>query len=193
MTLETECPVPRARPAATAGLARLRRGSLAVLVLVVEYTIGMYVNLYVTVPAADQRGGLSETITSGPDTLSLHAVLGLLLGLGALGVASQSIFLRRRGPITASVIGLLTVVFGSVAETGFTSTGDDSASMAMSVLTGVAMLCYAANLYLLGMRGGSGVMSDREATARYHSPGSRLRRGTTVPAAKPEKTEREGR
>jgi hypothetical protein len=38
------------------------------------------------------------------------------------------------------------------AATGFTSTGADSASMAMSVLTGIAMLCYAANLYLLRPR-----------------------------------------
>lgn len=39
-----------------------------------------------------------------------------------------------------------------LAATGFTSTGADSASMAMSVLTGIAMLCYAANLYLLRPR-----------------------------------------
>jgi hypothetical protein len=108
MSLETESSVPRARTAATAGLARLRRGSLAILVLLV------------------------------------------------VGAAGQSILLRRWGLITASVTGLLTAIFASVAGTGFTSTGDDSASMAMSVLTGVAILCYAANLYLLGMRGQHG-------------------------------------
>jgi hypothetical protein len=157
MSLETESSVPRTRSAATAGLARLRRGSLAILVLlVVEYTTGMYINLYVTVPGADHGGGLGRAITSGPATLSLHAVLGLLLGVGALGAAGQSILLRRWCLITASVTGLLTVIFASVAGTGFTSTGDDSASMAMSVLTGVAILCYAANLYLLGMRGQHG-------------------------------------
>ena len=38
------------------GLARVRRGSLAVLVLVVaEYVIGMYVNLYVTYPPGRSR------------------------------------------------------------------------------------------------------------------------------------------
>jgi hypothetical protein len=61
------------------------------------------------------------------------------------------------GPVfAASVIGLLAMIFASVAGTGFTSTGADSASMAMSVLTGIAMLCYAANLYLLrpGIRRG---------------------------------------
>jgi hypothetical protein len=71
MSVETESPAPRARTAATAGLARLRRGSL------------------------------DRAIANGPASLSLHAV-------------------------------------------------------AMSVLTGVAMLCYAANLYLHGAGARSG-------------------------------------
>jgi hypothetical protein len=157
MSVETECSAPRGRTATTAGLARLRRGSLAVLVLlVVEYAIGMYVNLYVTVPGADHGGSLGSAISNGPASLSVHAVIGLLLGLGALGMAAQSILLRHWGLIAASVIGLLAMIFASVAGTGFTSTGNDSASMAMSVLTGIAMLCYAANLYLLrpGIRRG---------------------------------------
>ena len=157
MSVETESSAPRARTATTAGLARLRRGSLAVLVLlVVEYAIGMYVNLYVTVPGADHGGSLGSAISNGPASLSVHAVIGLLLGLGALGVAAQSILVRHWGLIAASVIGLLAMIFASVAGTGFTSTGADSASMAMSVLSGIAMLCYAANLYLLrpGIRRG---------------------------------------
>jgi hypothetical protein len=56
---------PRARTATTAGLARLRHGSLAVLVLpVLEHAIGMYVNLYVTVPG-DHDGSLGSAISSG--------------------------------------------------------------------------------------------------------------------------------
>jgi hypothetical protein len=150
MSAETESSAPQARAAATAGPDRLRRGSLAVLVLlVVEYAIGMYVNLYVTVPGADHGGGLGSAVANGPASLSVHAVLGLLLGLGALGVTAQSILIRRWDLIGSSVIGLLAVIFASVTGPGFASTGDDSASMAMSVLTGVAMLCYGANLYIL--------------------------------------------
>ena len=116
----------------------------------------MYVNLYITVPGADHGGSLGSAISNGPASLSVHAVIGLLLGLGALGVAAQSILVRHWGLIAASVIGLLAMTFASVAGTGFTGTGADSASMAMSVLTGIAMLCYAANLYLLrlGIRRG---------------------------------------
>lgn len=110
----------------------------------------------VTAPGADHGGSLGSAISNGPASLSVHAVIGLLLGLGALGVAVQSILVRHWGLIAASVIGLLAMIFASVAGTGFTSTGADSASMAMSVLTGIAMLCYAANLCLLrpGIRRG---------------------------------------
>jgi hypothetical protein len=76
MRVETESSASRARTATTAGLARLRRGSLAVLVLlVVEYAIGMYVNLYVTVPGADHGGSLGSAISNGPASLSVHAVI----------------------------------------------------------------------------------------------------------------------
>ncbi len=47
MSMDARSAARPARTAATAGRARLRRGSLAVLVLVVvEYGIGMHVNVY---------------------------------------------------------------------------------------------------------------------------------------------------
>jgi hypothetical protein len=147
---DTEPDAGLAPTAVTAGLSRLRRGSLAVLALtVVEYLIGMDVNLYVTVPRADHGSSLGTEISNGPAALSLHAVAGLLLGLGALGVLVQSVLARHWVVAGVSAAGLLSLAFASVAGAGFTSTGDNSASMAMSVLTGVALLCYAANLYVL--------------------------------------------
>ena len=157
MSVHTEPAAGPAPTAVTAGPSRLRRGSMAVLVLiVVEYAIGMYVNLYVTVPKADHGSSLGTEISNGPAVLSLHAVVGLLLGLGALGVLVQSIMARHWVVVGVSAVGLLSLAFASVAGTGFTSTGDNSASMAMSVLTGVALLCYAANLYVLRPAGRRG-------------------------------------
>jgi hypothetical protein len=136
---------------ATAARSRLRRGSLAALVLVVaEYAIGMYVNLYVTVPAADHGRGLGAAISNGPVLLSVHALVGLLLGLAALGVLMQSIIARRWMVVGVSAVGLLSLALASVAGTGFVRTGDTSASMAMSALTAIGLLCYAVNLYVLG-------------------------------------------
>ena len=149
-----------ARPASTpapARLARLRRGSLAVLVLVVaEYLIGMYVNLFVTIPRADHGHSVGSAIANGPAILATHAVIGLLLGLAALGVLVQAIMARHAGVIAASAVGMFALAFASAAGAGFTGSGHPADSMAMSVLTGVGLLCYAASLYLLpppGRRG----------------------------------------
>src|SRR5215468_7527657 len=138
MTLDAKSPARPVRTVATARLARLRRGSLAVLVLVVvEYGIGMYVNFYVSIPRADRGHGVGSAISNGPAMLSIHAAIGLLLGLGALSVLVQAVMARHLGAIV------------SVAGASFTSSGNMADSMSMSVLTGVGLLCYAANLYLL--------------------------------------------
>jgi hypothetical protein len=81
--------------------------------------------------------------------LSAHAVIGLLLGLSALAVLVLSVIARRPSAIVVSAVGLFALAVASVAGTSFTSTGRSADSMAMSVMTGVALLCYAANLYLL--------------------------------------------
>jgi hypothetical protein len=135
--------------------ARLRRGSLAVLVLLVlESGLGAYVSRYVTVPHGDHGGSLGRIISAGPAVLTGHAVLGLLLGLGALSLLVQAVPARHWRLTALLAAGLLAVIFASVAGTGFTSTGDTAASMAMAVLTDVALLCYAAALYLVPRTGG---------------------------------------
>jgi hypothetical protein len=142
---------------APASVARLRRASLAALVLLLaEYGIGMYVNLYVTVPAADHGHSVGSAISNGPVILSAHAVIGLLLGLSALAVLVLSVIARRPSVIGVSVVGLIALAIASMAGTSFTSSGDSADSMAMSVMTGVGLLCYAVNLYLLPLPGRRG-------------------------------------
>jgi hypothetical protein len=150
MTTDAQPPARPGGSTTAAGSATVRRGSLAVLVLLVaEYGTGMYVNLYATIPRADHRAGLGSTISNGPAILSIHAVIGLLLGLGALGVLVQAVIARHPGVIASSAVGLFALAFASVTGASFASSQQPSESMAMSVLTGVGLLCYAANLYLL--------------------------------------------
>jgi len=154
MSLDADIPA-RVSTGATVKLARVRRGSLAVLVLiVVEYAIGMYVNLYVAVPRADHAHGVGSAIANGPGTLSIHAVIGFLLGLGAVAVLVQAIMARHLPAIAFSAAGLFVLAVASAMGASFTSSGRPADSMGMSVLTGAGLLCYAANLYLLpGPRG----------------------------------------
>lgn len=149
-TLSVSTPAP-------ASVARLRRASLAVVVLLLaEYVLGMYVNLYVTVPAADHGHSVGSAISNGPVILSAHAVIGLLLGLSALAVLVLSVIARRPSVIAFSVVGLIALAVASMAGSSFTSSGQAAESMAMSVMTGVGLLCYAANLYLLPSAGRRG-------------------------------------
>jgi hypothetical protein len=150
MSVDADRAVRPVSPPVAAGLVRVRRASLVALVLLLaEYGMGMYVNLYVTIPRADHGSSLGNAIANGPVILSAHAVIGLLLGLSALAVLVLSIMARRPSVIVVSAVGLFALAVASVAGTSFTSTGQAAESMAMSVMTGVGLLCYATNLYLL--------------------------------------------
>jgi hypothetical protein len=140
----------RARAGRTAGL---RRASLAALVLLlIQYGIGIGVNLYVTVPAADQGHTISSAISNGPAALTVHVVLGLLLILAAAYLVVQAIMARHPGVIVTSVIGLLALVGAAEQGAAFVDKGHASASMTMAILTGAGLLCYGISLYLLGAR-----------------------------------------
>jgi hypothetical protein len=150
MSVDAQSSVRPARIASAASLARIRRISLAVLTLtLVEYGLGMYVNLYVAIPAADHGSGLTSAISNGPVTLTVHAVIGLLLGLAAIGLLVQAIMSRHWGAIALSVLGLLFLGGADLAGASYTSTGKAIDSMAMSVDTGLALLCYVAIVYFL--------------------------------------------
>src|SRR5690348_10539004 len=83
------------------GQARLRRASLAiVIVLIVQFGLGIGVNLYVTLPDAGEPGHASWS-GNGP-LLALHAALGLYLILAAIFVLARAIMARNRTFIVTS-------------------------------------------------------------------------------------------
>jgi hypothetical protein len=74
VNVRAEAPPRTSGTAAMAGLARVRRASLAALMLVVaEYVIGMYINLYATIPAADHGREVGTAIANGPALLGIRA------------------------------------------------------------------------------------------------------------------------
>ena len=126
-----------------------RAGFAAFVMLVVQLALGIYVNLYVTVPSADRGHGFGQAITNGPAGLTLHIVLGLLLILAALGFLVQAILARQQALIAAAVLGLLAMIGAAASGSAFTGSGKDGASMAMAALAAVGLLCYGASLFLL--------------------------------------------
>jgi hypothetical protein len=136
-------------------LSGLRTNSAAISVmLLAQYGLGMGVNLYAQVPAADHGAGvaaaLSRALTSQPVVLAVHAVLGLLMLVAGVSVLTRAILARHRRAIAASAAGLAAIATAAVSGAAFASNGQAGASMAMAVLTGVALLCYLANLLVAG-------------------------------------------
>jgi hypothetical protein len=128
----------------------LRRAGLAAFViLLIQYGFGMYVNLYVTIPGADHGKGIGAAISNGPAALSVHAVLGILLILSAIGLLVQAVIARHWAVLVASVIALAAIIGAFFQGASFVGQGHAAASMGMAILAGVALLCYGIALYLL--------------------------------------------
>jgi hypothetical protein len=124
--------------------------------VVVQYALGIWVNLYVTVPARDQGGGflaaIGRALANGPVALGLHAGLGLLLVLGSISLVVRSVLSRNRALIAASAVFLLALLGAASSGASFVDSGKDSASASMAMLTGVALICSLLSLFLAGDR-----------------------------------------
>ena len=136
-------------------LSGLRKNSTAIFVmLLAQYGLGMGVNPYARVPAADHGAevatALGRALTSQPAVLAVHAALGLLMLVTGISVLTHAILARHRRAIAASAAGLAAIVAAAVSGATFVSNQQAGASMAMAVLTGVALLCYLANLLVAG-------------------------------------------
>jgi hypothetical protein len=135
-------------PSRARQLDRLRGPSMgAMVMLILQYALGMGVDLYVT----PGKGGLSEAFKNGP-LLALHTILGVLLILAAIGLLVRAIIARHRAVIIASAVGLIAIVAAAGSGVSFLNSGTAGASMGMAMATAVAFLCYTVCLFLLGMR-----------------------------------------
>jgi hypothetical protein len=139
-------------------LEGVRRVSLAALVmLVVQYGLGIILNLYIAVPASDAHAGLMQEIASGPLMLTLHALLGLALIGAALVLLVRAVRLQDRVIAVLAAAGLTAIGGAFASGEIFVRNGQSGASLAMALLTGVALLCYIAALTWVstGLRRGS--------------------------------------
>ncbi len=84
------------------GIRALRANALAGLVmLLIEYSLGISVNLYSTLPAADRGkalfGGLGAAVGNGPLLVALHALLGTLLVIAGIAAVVRASRVGARG------------------------------------------------------------------------------------------------
>lgn len=149
----------RAMPAAgRAGAAtRADRGLrpnafAAVVMLLLEYGLGIWVNLYAKIPASDQGKGIfaafGAAVADGPVGLALHALLGTLLLVTAAILVIRAVLARKAATIAIGVVALLAIITAWLSGARFTGSGAGGASFTMAMATGVALLCYVAILFV---------------------------------------------
>ena len=127
----------------------LRRVSaIALVMLVLQYGMGMILNFYVGVPAADAHAGIFTEIATAPLALTVHALLGVTLVGTAILLVARAMRTRDRLLAALAAAGLAAIVGAFVAGEMFVKNGEDSLSFAMAMLTGTALLCYVATLVL---------------------------------------------
>jgi hypothetical protein len=133
--------------------AGLRQANLALLILLaVQFALGIGVNLYVTLPAAGHPGHASWFGNGA--ILALHAALGMLLILGALFVLVRAIMARNVALIATSAAGLVAILLAAFFGSGFTDKLTDGYSLGMALATAVALACYAIGLFAATRRSG---------------------------------------
>jgi hypothetical protein len=143
--------VPPSVQRTASGQAGLRRASLAALILViVQFGLGMGVNLYVTLPAAGHPGH-GSFFSNGP-LLALHAALGMFLILSAIFVLFLAIRARNATLMVTSSAGMVAILLAAVFGSGFTDKLSNGYSLGMALATAGALACYAVGLYAASTR-----------------------------------------
>lgn len=140
-------------PVITRPTAGLRANAYAALVLLLlTYGLGMWVNLYGHLPAADHGSGLFagfvHAVTRGPLGLSIHAILGTLLIASAISAVVRAARMRRPALIVLAALGLLAVSGAWMSGARFVGSDEDASSLSMAIATGVALFAYATILLL---------------------------------------------
>jgi hypothetical protein len=129
----------------------VRRTCLAVLtMLIAQYALGVFLNIFVTIPASDKHASMLGEITSGPFALTVHALLGLSLLGTAIVLLARAVRLEDPALIALATIALAAIGGAFAAGEVFVKDGgQDSASFTMGLLGGIAMLCYVGMLALI--------------------------------------------
>lgn len=138
----------------------LRRQAFGAVVLIcVQSGLGMFVNLFVTIPGhhpganpSDFFAGSSRSVLwsmeHGAIALVLHTVLGLLLALMVIGVVAAALSVGRRSLITWSLLGGLLTIGAGFNGASFLDYHKDVSSFIMTVLALASVLCFLVIVYV---------------------------------------------
>lgn len=147
------------------GRAGLHGACVVVLAgLAIQLALGMVVNMYVDIPASDAQASYLREIETAPAMLTAHAVTGLVVLAVAVVLLLRAIALRDGAVLIPAAAGLMAVLGAFGAGEAFVKNGADSASLAMAILTGVALLCYTGLHAIIGKEAHA-----RQRAREYHA------------------------
>jgi hypothetical protein len=132
----------------------------AVVMLLLEYGLGIWVNLYVQIPASDHGKGtfaaFGAAVADGPAALALHALLGTLLLVTAVTLIFRAVLARKTVTTVIGVVALLAIITAWLSGARFTGASASGASFSMATATGLALLCYVIILFVPRLTEGPG-------------------------------------
>jgi hypothetical protein len=131
----------------------------ACLLLLIQYLLGMAVNLFVVLPArhpgagardyfAGAASGLAWVIPHGPAWAAAHAAFGLALVLAALAGIAAARGQGSRMATATSVLGALAIVGAAFNGVSFLNYEHAFSSMIMAGLWALALACYLTGMFL---------------------------------------------
>jgi hypothetical protein len=134
-------------------LTGLRTSSFAaVVMLLIEFGLGMGVNLYAHLPASDHDKGtfaaFGRAVTGGPVVLTLHALLGTLLLVTAISVVVRASVAHITPLIVLASAALLAILVAWVSGARFVGDLRNASSLAMALATGLALFAYVTILFI---------------------------------------------
>jgi hypothetical protein len=115
----------------------------AAVLLIVQFAVGMGVNLYVTLP---KHKSFLPTVF-GSALLAAHVIVALLLLGAAVGAFVRAI--RARAAIAFTALGLAAILSAGIAGATFVGSAANAASLVMALATAVAMFSYLAAVFTL--------------------------------------------
>lgn len=113
--------------------------------LVLQYLLGMYVNLFVTFPENAAAGQLWEFAWGAP-ALAAHIVLAFLILIGAIAFFVRALRSRNRTWIWSALVALIAVLAAGYSGASFIPSQTDiySYSMALWFIVALASLGWGA-------------------------------------------------
>jgi len=126
--------------------------------LLVQFLLGMALNLFVELPR-DHPGanppeyfsGVAQSVTwailHGPLLLVLHAVLGLVLLIGAIVLFIQAVRSGPRSFAVATGVGGFAILTAGLNVGSFLNYNEDFSSMIMAAFFAIAVAAYAGSLF----------------------------------------------